>query len=55
MVGCSAINEYLGLKNDNVIESNCEDLIESYTGLSIDLTPEDPDDDDYSFDMWRKD
>ena len=52
--GCQYFNRMLGLKNDNVIESNIEDMIESELGISIDLTPEDPDNDDYSLDMWRK-
>jgi len=49
------INRNLGLKDDNVIESNIEDMIESKLGLSIDLTPDSPDEDDYTLEMWRKD
>ena len=51
---CSYFNGRVGLKNDNVIEANIEDMIESHLGISIDLTPSDPDDDDYTLDMWRK-
>lgn len=53
--GCSHLNARFGVKNDNVIESSIEDVIESHTGLSIDLTPNDPDNDDYSLDIWIND
>jgi len=55
MAGCSYINRTFGLKNDNLIESSIEDMIESQVGIEIDLTPEDPDDDDYSLDIWAED
>ena len=53
--GCEYFNKLLGLKDDNLIESVIEDVIESQLGISIDLTPENPDEDDYTLDMWRKD
>jgi len=37
--GCSYINQKLGLMDDNVIEESIENVIESKTGLSFDLTP----------------
>ena len=56
LVNCvSYVNGELGLKDDNLIESVTEDMIESYTGVSIDLTPSNPDDDDYTIDVWEKD
>ena len=55
LAGCSALNRKAGLKNDNLIESCAEDMLKSRTGLDIDLSPEDPDDDSYSLDMWKKD
>ena len=54
-VSCSYFNRKFGLKDDNVIEANIENIIENNTGLSIDLTPENPDNDDYSLDIWRED
>ena len=53
--GCEYFNKLLGLKDDNLIESVIEDVIESQLGISIDLTPENSDEDDYTLDMWRKD
>ena len=32
----------LNLEDDNPIEQNVEDVIESYTGIDIDLTPSSP-------------
>ena len=53
--GCSYFNQKFGLKDDNIIETKIEDMIESQTGISIDLTPNNPDDDSYDLDMWRED
>lgn len=39
---CSPVNEWLGLSDDNVAEELIEGLIESETGLLIDLTPQSP-------------
>ena len=36
---CSIINDWTGLKDDNVIEEAIEDVIEHQTGIDIDLTP----------------
>lgn len=41
-VGCSKINQWFGLKDDNPIEEITEKVIESKTGLDIDLTPASP-------------
>jgi len=38
---CHPINKSLRLKDDNFLEESFEKLIESETGLEIDLTPED--------------
>jgi len=38
-LSCSAINQYLHMKDDNMAEEFIEDVIESQTGLDIDLTP----------------
>lgn len=40
--GCSAINEKLGLRNDNGFEEWAEEQIRQEIGLDIDLTPESP-------------
>lgn len=53
--GCSYLNKKAGLKDDNIIETYLEDVIQSETGLDVDLTPNNPDEDDYTFDIWRKD
>jgi len=39
---CSSINKKLGLKDDNFIEESIESIIESNTGLDVDLTPGSP-------------
>ena len=52
---CGAFNEYFGLKDDNIIETISEDIIKSHTGLDMDLTPENPDEDTYSIDIWSDD
>lgn len=40
--GCHYLNQKVGLPDDNVIEELIEELIESKTGLDIDLTPGSP-------------
>ena len=40
--GCSAINNKLGLADDNLGEEIIEFVIESKTGADIDLTPASP-------------
>jgi hypothetical protein len=39
LVSCSAINEKVGLPDDNAIEQLVEVIIHYETGLSVDLTP----------------
>lgn len=39
MVGCSYINEYFSLPDDNVYEEVTESAIKYKTGLDVDLTP----------------
>ena len=39
---CSGVNKQLGLKDDNISEEILEEVIESKTGLDLDLTPETP-------------
>ena len=42
--GCyHVINARFGLEHDNIFEENLEDIIEHQLGISIDLTPENPD------------
>lgn len=36
---CQYLNEKAGLENDNFIEEIVEEVIESKTGIEIDLTP----------------
>ena len=38
--GYAAINQKLGLSEDNIIEENLEELIKDRLGIEIDLTPE---------------
>lgn len=38
--GCSVINKYFGLTDDNIAEEIVEQVIEQKTGLDLDLTPE---------------
>lgn len=40
--GCHFVNNKLGLQDDNVAEELAEELIESKTGVDIDLTPASP-------------
>lgn len=42
LCGCSPINKWLGLPDDNIAEEMIEDIIKGRTGLDIDLTPETP-------------
>jgi len=51
---CSHINKRLGLKDDNSIETRIEEMIESQTGLDIDLTPNNPDEDEYRTESRKK-
>ena len=39
LVSCEPVNRYFGLKDDNVVESFMEDVVEYETGTQIDLTP----------------
>lgn len=39
--GCQKFNKKFNLRNDNIIEQFVESLIESETGIQIDLTPGD--------------
>jgi len=40
--GCSYVNKFIGIDDDNIIEEVAEKAIESETGLDIDLTPSTP-------------
>jgi hypothetical protein len=42
--GCSHVNKQLGLKDDHYAEEIGEWVIEEYTGLEGDLTPDSPED-----------
>tara|TARA_R110000868_G_scaffold182762_1_gene423812 strand:+ start:2443 stop:2664 length:222 start_codon:yes stop_codon:yes gene_type:complete len=42
IVGCTALNKKMMLKDDNLFEESCENLIESQIGIQLDLTPESP-------------
>lgn len=42
MAGCSYINDYFSLPDDNVYEEVTEAAIKYETGLDIDLTPSTP-------------
>jgi len=44
--GCSQANKFLGLEDDNFIESALEDVIEKETGVRTDLTPDSPEPED---------
>lgn len=37
--GCSYLNEYLGLEDDNIYEESVEGAIKYKTGFDLDLTP----------------
>jgi starvation-inducible outer membrane lipoprotein len=47
---CSYINKQMGLKDDNMIENNIENVIEHESGLQIDLTPSSPENEN----RWEK-
>jgi len=38
----SCCTQFLGLKDDSPLEESLEELVEGYTGLDVDLTPESP-------------
>lgn len=40
--GCTAINKYIGLPDDNPLEEIAEQLIKNETGLDVDLSPSSP-------------
>jgi len=40
--GCSQVNKYFGLKDDNDVEQRIEEVIEEETGAKVDFTPESP-------------
>lgn len=42
LCGCSSLNRYFGLEDDNPIEEAIEELIRYETGIDIDLTPGSP-------------
>ncbi len=44
LTSCSSINRLLGLKDDNFAEEATEEVIKAKTGLTIDLTPQTPED-----------
>lgn len=37
---CTAVNDYVGLEDDNIIEEFVEKQIENQVGIDIDLSPE---------------
>lgn len=39
---CTAINQYIGLQDDNPIEEIAEQQIKNQTGFDIDLSPSTP-------------
>lgn len=42
LAGCSSINGYFSLPDDNAFEETTEAVIHYETGLDVDLTPETP-------------
>lgn len=40
--GCSPINQFFKLEDDNVIEEILEDVLKHETGIDIDFTPNTP-------------
>ena len=40
--GCSALNNYAGLPQDNELEELVEQVIDQYTGLDLDLSADSP-------------
>jgi hypothetical protein len=41
--GCTTLNRWIGLSNDNLAENLVEDAIELQSGKQVDLTPQDVD------------
>ena len=41
--GCTTLNRWMGLPNDNLAENLVEDAIELQSGQQVDLTPQDVD------------
>lgn len=39
---CTFLNKKAGLKDDNIIEESIEAVIQSQTGISVDLSPDSP-------------
>jgi hypothetical protein len=39
LAGCSQMNNYLGIQDDNIVEEAIEEVIEEKTGIKLDLTP----------------
>jgi len=42
MCSCGYVNQYLGIKDDNIGEEIAEEVIKKETGLDVDLTPGSP-------------
>lgn len=42
VVSCGTVNKYIGVGDDHEAEEISEAVIESYTGLDVDLTPHSP-------------
>lgn len=40
--GCTRVNQYLGLSDDNIFEETLEEQIQRYSGLEVDLSPVSP-------------
>lgn len=43
--GCSAINKKLQIPNNHFLEELAEDFVEGKIGISVDFTPDTPEDD----------
>ena len=41
ITACKGLNNYFGLKDDNIVEQAAEMFIEEEIGISVDLTPVD--------------
>jgi len=44
ILGCTYLNQRLGIKDDSIGEELIEEIIESQTGINFDLTPLSPED-----------
>lgn len=55
LCSCEPINRYFKVEDDNLIETISEDIIKSEVGISLDLTPSNPDNDSYNLDIRSKD